>query len=101
VTDGWRALLELPERLARLKHACAATTENIGGFCSAQSLCATITATSSNGMARTTDTEDRKRGGALLAAEKRTFEMIAGGARLADILKNLCDTIDAQFALSR
>ncbi len=32
----------------------------------------------------------------LLRAEKRTLEMIAGGARLADILGNLCDTIDAQ-----
>jgi hypothetical protein len=40
--------------------------------------------------------EDRKRAEALLAAEKRTLEMIAGGARLADILENLCDTIDAQ-----
>ncbi|MCU1262826.1 MAG: sigma54 specific transcriptional regulator, Fis family, partial [Bryobacterales bacterium] len=43
-----------------------------------------------------TDIEDRKRAEALLAAEKRTLEMIAGGARLADILENLCDTIDAQ-----
>jgi hypothetical protein len=31
-----------------------------------------------------------------LAAEKRTLEMFAGGARLEDILENLCDTIDAQ-----
>jgi formate hydrogenlyase transcriptional activator len=43
-----------------------------------------------------TDIEDRKRAEALLVAEKRTLEMIAGGARLADILENLCDTIDAQ-----
>jgi PAS domain S-box-containing protein len=43
-----------------------------------------------------TDIEDRKRAHALLAAEKRTLEMIAEGARLADILENLCDTIDAQ-----
>ena len=43
-----------------------------------------------------TDIEDRKRAEALLAAEKRTLEMLAGGARLADILENLCDTIDAQ-----
>jgi PAS domain S-box-containing protein len=43
-----------------------------------------------------TDIEDRKRAEALLAAEKRTLKMIAGGARLADILENLCDTIDAQ-----
>src|SRR6266699_1659508 len=33
---------------------------------------------------------------ALLAAEKRTLEMIASGACLADILERLCDTIDAQ-----
>ena len=33
---------------------------------------------------------------ALLAAEKRTLEMIANGACLADILERLCDTIDAQ-----
>jgi PAS domain S-box-containing protein len=43
-----------------------------------------------------TDIEDRKRAEALLAAEKRTLEMLAKGARLADILENLCDTIDAQ-----
>src|SRR6266436_7207644 len=43
-----------------------------------------------------TDIEDRKRAEALLAAEKRTLEMIAGGAQLADILRDLCDTIDAQ-----
>jgi hypothetical protein len=42
-----------------------------------------------------TDIEDRKRAEALLAAEKRTLEMIAGGAQLADILKDLCDTVDA------
>ena len=38
---------------------------------------------------------DRKRAEALLATEKRTLEMIANGARLADILENVCDTIDA------
>jgi PAS domain S-box-containing protein len=43
-----------------------------------------------------TDIEDRKRAEALLAAEKRTLEMIANGARVADILESLCDTIDAQ-----
>jgi PAS domain S-box-containing protein len=43
-----------------------------------------------------TDIEDRKRAEALLAAEKRTLEMVASGARLVDILENLCDTIDAQ-----
>ena len=43
-----------------------------------------------------TDIEDRKRAEALLAAEKRTLEMIAGGACLADILERLCETVDAQ-----
>jgi formate hydrogenlyase transcriptional activator len=43
-----------------------------------------------------TEIEDRKRAEALLAAEKRTLEMIANGARLADILESLCHTIDAQ-----
>src|ERR1700758_1957474 len=43
-----------------------------------------------------TDIEDRKRAEALLAAEKRTLEMIASGARLADILERLCETVDAQ-----
>src|SRR5579863_7585014 len=42
-----------------------------------------------------TDIEERKRVESLLAAEKRTLEMIAAGDRLADILENLCDTIDA------
>jgi len=42
------------------------------------------------------DIEDRKRAESLLAAEKRSLEMIAGGAPLTDILRNLCDTIDAQ-----
>lgn len=43
-----------------------------------------------------TDIEDRKRAEALLAAEKRTLEMIANGACLKDILERLCETIDAQ-----
>src|SRR5580693_7452815 len=43
-----------------------------------------------------TDIEDRKRAEALLAAEKRTLEMIANGACLADILERLCETMDAQ-----
>jgi formate hydrogenlyase transcriptional activator len=43
-----------------------------------------------------TDIEERKRAESLLAAEKRTLEMLAGGASLADILENLCDVIDAQ-----
>jgi PAS domain S-box-containing protein len=43
-----------------------------------------------------TDIEDRKRAEALLAAEILTLEMIANGARVTDILENLCETIDAQ-----
>jgi PAS domain S-box-containing protein len=43
-----------------------------------------------------TDIEDRKRAEALLAAEKRTLEMIASGACLPDILEKLCETVDAQ-----
>jgi PAS domain S-box-containing protein len=43
-----------------------------------------------------TDIEDRKRAEALLDAEKRTLEMIANGARVAEILESLCNTIDAQ-----
>jgi formate hydrogenlyase transcriptional activator len=43
-----------------------------------------------------TDIQDRKQTETLLAAEKRTLEMIAGGACLADILERLCETIDAQ-----
>ena len=39
---------------------------------------------------------DQKRVGSLLAAERRTLEMIAGGASLADVLEDLCDTIDDQ-----
>ena len=43
-----------------------------------------------------TEIEDRKRSESLLGAEKRTLEMIAGGASLIEILNALCDTIDAQ-----
>jgi formate hydrogenlyase transcriptional activator len=43
-----------------------------------------------------TDIQDRKQTDALHAAEKRTLEMIASGACLADILEKLCETIDAQ-----
>src|SRR6266446_6145127 len=43
-----------------------------------------------------TDIEDRKRAEALLAAEKRTLEMIASGASLTAILESLCETIDGQ-----
>src|SRR5260370_549668 len=42
-----------------------------------------------------TDIEDRKRAEALLAAEKRTLEMIAGGGWLADILGKVCGNVDA------
>jgi PAS domain S-box-containing protein len=43
-----------------------------------------------------TDIEDFKRAESLLAAEKHTLEMIAGGASLSAILDYLCATIDAQ-----
>ena len=39
---------------------------------------------------------DQKRVASLLAAERRTLEMIAGGASLTEVLENLCDTIDDQ-----
>src|SRR5262245_26851719 len=39
---------------------------------------------------------DQKRMESLLAAERRTLEMIASGASLTDILEGLCSTIDAQ-----
>ena len=39
---------------------------------------------------------DQKRVASLLAAERRTLEMIAGGASLTDILEDLCGTFDAQ-----
>jgi formate hydrogenlyase transcriptional activator len=42
------------------------------------------------------DIEERKRAESLLAAEKRSLEMIAGGAPLTDILESLCNTVDAQ-----
>ena len=43
-----------------------------------------------------TDIEERKRSESLLGAEKRTLEMIVGGASLIEILNALCDTIEAQ-----
>jgi PAS domain S-box-containing protein len=43
-----------------------------------------------------TDIQDLKRAESLLAAEKRTLEMVAGGDSLTVILDNLCRTIDAQ-----
>ena len=42
------------------------------------------------------DVIDQKRVESLLAAERRTLEMIAGGAELTDILEDLCSAIDAQ-----
>jgi PAS domain S-box-containing protein len=42
------------------------------------------------------DIGERKRAESLLAAEKRTLEMMAGAARLADIRESSCDTMDAQ-----
>jgi formate hydrogenlyase transcriptional activator len=39
---------------------------------------------------------NQERASVLLAAERHTLEMIAGGASLADILNDLCRTIDAQ-----
>jgi PAS domain S-box-containing protein len=42
------------------------------------------------------DFEERKRAESLLTAEGRTLEMIAGGARLADIRQSSCETMDAQ-----
>ncbi len=39
---------------------------------------------------------DHKQVESLLAAERRTLEMIAGGASLTDVLEDLCDTIDDQ-----
>ncbi len=42
-----------------------------------------------------TDIEDRKRTESLHAAEKGLLEMIANGARLSEVLNNLCAAIDA------
>src|SRR5262245_14532864 len=39
---------------------------------------------------------DRKRAQALLSAQRRSLELIAGGASLTAVLEDLCDTIDAQ-----
>src|SRR5215475_10903797 len=39
---------------------------------------------------------DQKRVESLLAAERRTLEMIASGATLTEVLEDLCDTIDDQ-----
>jgi len=42
-----------------------------------------------------TDITERKRAESLLAAEKRSLEMIASGASLSEVLNNLCAAIDA------
>jgi formate hydrogenlyase transcriptional activator len=47
-----------------------------------------------------TDIQDRKQTETLLAAEKRTLEMIADGASLKDVLNHLCASIDVQVAPS-
>jgi formate hydrogenlyase transcriptional activator len=47
-------------------------------------------------METTAHIDDLKRAESLLTAERRTLEMIAGGACLADVLENLCGAIDAQ-----
>jgi PAS domain S-box-containing protein len=43
-----------------------------------------------------TDITERKQAESLLAAEKRSLEMIATGANLTDILEDLCNAIDSQ-----
>jgi formate hydrogenlyase transcriptional activator len=47
-------------------------------------------------METTIHMDDWKRAESLVAAERRTLEMIAGGACLKDVLENLCRAIDAQ-----
>jgi PAS domain S-box-containing protein len=47
-------------------------------------------------METTTQLDDGKQSESLLTAERRTLEMIAGGASLTDVLENLCKEIDAQ-----
>jgi hypothetical protein len=47
-------------------------------------------------MEPTTHIDDWKPAESLLPAERRTLEMIAGGACLTDVLENLCGAIDAQ-----
>jgi hypothetical protein len=42
------------------------------------------------------ETEERAHNETLLLTERRSLEMIAGGARLSDILTGICDAIDAQ-----
>src|SRR5215475_2927265 len=47
-------------------------------------------------METTTHIQESTRGESLLSVERRTLEMIAGGASLTDVLENLCREIDAQ-----
>ena len=47
-------------------------------------------------METTSHIDDGKQSESLLTAERRTLEMIAGGASLTDVLENLCQEIDAQ-----
>ena len=47
-------------------------------------------------MGAVTDITERKRAESLLAAEKRSLEMIASGASLTAILEDLCSAIDTQ-----
>lgn len=47
-------------------------------------------------METTPHRDEWKRAESLLAAERRTLEMIAAGARLAEVLDSLCSAIDAQ-----
>ena len=42
------------------------------------------------------DTDEREQIERLLQAKRRSLELIAGGARLGDILTDLCAAIDAQ-----
>src|SRR5215472_7687753 len=50
----------------------------------------------SNGMETTTHIHDSKQAESLLTAERRTLEMIAGGASLTEVLENLFKQIDAR-----
>jgi len=50
--------------------------------------------------ATATDVEDRKRTELLRAAEVRTLQMIADGARLTDVLNHVCSSIDFQISPS-
>jgi hypothetical protein len=47
-------------------------------------------------METTTHIDDWKRAAQLQTAERRTLEIIAAGARLADVRERLCSAIDAQ-----